>query len=145
MMKMSHNRVTITLLALSLALATTTGCTTKQMLATVGIGAAVGAGAAGVMYAKGDLEAEFDQDLKTVYKAADRTVRQRDYSVKESKLDSDKALVHAEIPGKDDNERTLKINLKKDGDKTHISIRVGIFGDEALSKSILDDIENNLK
>jgi hypothetical protein len=127
-----------------LCCAAATGCTGRQVLASVGIGAAAGAGVAGYAYAKGDLEADLKHDLDDVYKASLKVVDKRDYDLKDHDVDSNDGKVYAEIPDKDDNDRDLKINLREDGDKTHISIRVGVFGDEDLSKDILKDIEKLL-
>jgi hypothetical protein len=132
------------ILTLALACAVgTSGCTTKQVLATVGIGAAAGAGYAAYAYSKGDLEAKLDHKLDKVYDATLKVIEKRDYDLKDKDKDDDKARIEAEIPNKDD--KALKINLEEDGKETKISIRVGVFGDEDLSKSILRDIEDRLK
>ena len=135
-------KLTCALLIMALAV----GCSTRQVLTTLGVGAAVGAGVAGVYYVKGDLESNHDNNIGEVHRASMSTMQSRGYTVTQNDLDAAAGRIDAEIPAVGtDKARDLTIKLtRKERDLTHISIRVGIFGDEALSQAILDDIEARL-
>ncbi|HOR29383.1 MAG TPA: DUF3568 family protein [Candidatus Sumerlaeota bacterium] len=122
------------------------GCSWRGFWTGVGLAGAAGAGAAAVYYAKGDLEADLDDDLAHVHKAAHRTLLERGYDVKENELDALEGRLVADIPGLDDEKnRSVKILTERTASAlTHISIRVGTFGDEDLSRAILDDIGADL-
>jgi len=134
-------------LCIVLIAASLVGCSTKQVLATLGIGAVVAGGAAAVYYVKGDLEYDLDNDIDRVYRASIRVMDDRDYPVTESDVGDAKGRIEASMPaGGGEKEHNLTINMeRKDEYLTHISIRVGVFGDEALSRAILDDIKSRLR
>ena len=118
------------------------GCSTKQVFTSLGLGAAAGAGIAAVYYAKGDLEADHDRNIESVYKSAVSAVEKRNYIVTSKNVSESSADIKAVIPASgDEKERDLTIKMtRKEENVTHISIRVGVFGDEALSHALLDDI-----
>ncbi len=122
------------------------GCSWTQVLATAGLGAAAGAGIAAVYYTKGDLEADLDYDLERIETASLSVLENRAYRVTDKTGDEKSRRIKATIPAAgDEEERDLTIILeRKKGDISHIFIRVGIFGDESLSRAILYDIESNL-
>lgn len=106
-------------------------------------GAAAGAG--GVSYAKGDLVYTVDDEPNDVHDAVLKTIRQRAYFLEVQQQTALKSKVKAKMPGKDGTRITLTIKLKRtDFNGTWISVRVGKFGDEGLSRAILDDIRDNL-
>lgn len=119
---------------------TLTGCTWKQMLTTVGLGAAAGAGVAGYYYVEGDLEADIEDDIDDVYDATLEALDDEGWDVEDKDLDDEDGKIVAE---KGDDTVTIKLK-EKDDDETHVSIRVGTFGDEEKSEDILDAIEDRL-
>ena len=120
------------------------GCSWRQVLTTVGLGAAAAGGAAAIYYVKGDLEADIDHDVNHVYKASLSAMEQRDYKVTDKNIGDASGRIEATIPATgSEKERDLTIKLERKEEKvTHISIRVGTFGDESLSRAILDDIQS---
>jgi hypothetical protein len=122
------------------------GCSTGQVLTSLGLGAAAGAGVAAVYYAKGDLEADIDHDIERVYKASLSAMEKRGYAVSEKTVAEEAGRIEAAIPAIGaDNEHDLTIKLDRKEEKvTHISVRVGVFGNESLSRAILDDIQAKL-
>ncbi|MFH0793986.1 MAG: DUF3568 family protein [bacterium] len=129
-----------------LILACAAGCSTRQVLTTLGLGVAAGAGAATVYYVKGDLEYDLAHNVNDVYWATLTTMEKRDYSVTTKNFNDATGRIEAVIPAKGgDKEHDLTIKLeRKEENLTHISIRVGVFGDESLSRAILDDIQSKL-
>lgn len=146
---------TVKLAVVSLLLATT-ACSSRAFWTGAGIAGAAAAGAAAVFYAKGDLEADFEQELDEVYAAALETVEERGYRIEDRDIGPEKARIDAIVPSvtTDAEERVpvgdkadpadLKIRIGRKDGLTHISIRVGIMGDEDLSRAVLSDIERNL-
>lgn len=131
----------IRLLALATLVAfTLTGCSWKQMLATVGLAGLAAGGVGAYYYLEGDLEADIDEDIEDVYHASLDALDDEGWDVEDKDLDDDEAEIIAE---KDDEKVTLKLE-EKDDDETHLTIRVGTFGDEDESKEILDAIEDKL-
>jgi hypothetical protein len=128
------------LLALAvLAAFTLTGCTWRQALATVGLAGVAAGGVAGYYYVKGDLEAERDKDIKAVHKAAQKGLVDKGYKIDSQTVDAVEGRIEASKGGDD---KKVIVKTKKLGSgNTHISIRVGTFGDEALSKDILAAID----
>ncbi len=121
------------------------GC--RGLWTALGITAAAGVGAAAVYYAMGDLETDFDDDLDDLYSATVDALEERGYTIDatETELRTDEADVEATIPAVgDEDERDVSVHLERDGAKTSMSIRVGLVGDEKLSRAILDSIEAEL-
>lgn len=131
----------VRLLALSTLVAfTLTGCSWKQVLATVGLAGVAAGGVAGYYYLEGDLEADIDEDLDKVYDATLKALDEEGWDVEDKDKDDDEAKIVGE---KDDEKVTITME-EKDDDETHMKIRVGTFGDEDASKDILDAIEDKL-
>jgi len=121
--------------ALAGSLALTSGCFL------VAVGAAAGAGAGAVAYEKGDLTATLAHHVDHVTTATDSALQQMQLvKVNESRDDVSAALT---ARTSDDKKIEIKITRNSD-DTTKIDIRVGTFGDEALSRAILDKIKSNL-
>ena len=107
-------------------------------------GAAAGVG--GVSYAKGDLVYTVDDDSNDVHDAVLKTMRQRAYFVEVQEQTALKGKIKAKMPARDGTRVTLTVKLKRtDFDGTRISVRVGKFGDEGLSRAIMEDIRDNLE
>jgi hypothetical protein len=102
---------------------------------------AAGAAGAGVAWVRGALETNLETDLDRAYRASQEAVRELEFApISERKSGVDAALVARTALDK-----RIEVIMKRVGDKsTHVSIRVGLFGDEALSLAILDRIKQNL-
>jgi predicted small secreted protein len=113
-----------------------TGC-----LAAAAVGGAAAAGAGTVAYIKGELKATEDASLNKTWSATVAAIDDLQFLVT-NKLKDD---VSAELDAKTADNKTVKIQLKRvTGSLTDISIRIGTFGDESLSRYILSKIEARL-
>lgn len=102
----------------------------------------VGGAAAGTtLYVKGDLETELSHGVEEVAAATERALNNLGLRVKSSEVSGLDAVIESETAGDDD--IVIKIEAE-DKDESHISIRVGVFGDETLSHRILREIEDEL-
>src|SRR5262245_842241 len=127
-------RVTLVLLCSALLLATS-GCLLFVA------GAAAGAGAAGYAYANGVLKATEPSPLDNVWSATIGAMKDLQYSVTKQAKDA----LTGDLTARTATDKKIEIQLKKLSDNsTEISIRVGTFGDENLSRVILDKIKNRL-
>ena len=113
----------------------TTGC------AMFVLGAAAGAGAAGVAYAKGDLQARVKADPRAVEKASVKAFE----ALGVRTVSSVGTGVDAQVIGRtaSDTKITIKAESRAPGDSL-LSIRIGAFGDEAMSRRIHDEIKKHL-
>lgn len=120
------------LLAVGL-IALTSGC------AALVVGGAAGA-VGSVAYVRGELKATVESPLEKTWKATQESMRDLEFVVTLSEKDALEARVEAEGVAK-----TIKVVLKELGPKTtDVRIRVGVFGDEAISRRVLDTIKRNL-
>ena len=103
---------------------------------------AVGAaGATAVAYAKGDLEANLNAPLTRAIAATDGAL----YYLRLMKVDENRGENGVTMTIRDPDDKKVVIKLKPESPAvTHISIRVGTFGDEARSNQILSEIEYSL-
>ena len=106
---------------------------------TYAIGAAAGVGT--VLYVKGDLETAREESLDEVYAASIEAMEDLEFTVKEEQKDALQGKIEAEMA--DGKNVKIKVKTTKEG-TTSLSIRVGLFGDEELSRLILEEIEGNL-
>jgi hypothetical protein len=100
-------------------------------------GAAVGT----VGYVSGDLEASVEGHFHQVVKAADQTIEEDSISVLSKDVSSYSVTYILKTPQND------KVDLKiiyATKNITNVTIRVGVFGDEPLSRRILKEIESRL-
>jgi hypothetical protein len=104
---------------------------------------AVGAGAAGtVAYVKGDLETTLDAGMDKSYAAALKSLEQLQIVPTQKLKDS----LSAEIIARRSDDTKITVKLTRVDDKlTKLSIRVGVFGDQAQSTTIYERIKQNLK
>jgi hypothetical protein len=106
------------------------------------VAVAVGAGAAGtVAYLAGDLEAVESRSLADVYEATLKALEQLELSTTKEAKDALSAVVIARDA--QDKKITIRLRAPAEG-STKISIRVGVFGDEAKSRLIYQKIRDNL-
>ena len=128
-------RRAIVLLAVALAASLSAGCA----LLAIGAGAAAGAGT--VAYLKGELKANVDAPLDKVLKAAEEAVKEAQYTV----VERTEAVARGKILAKAAGDKRIEVNLRKLTPKaTEIGIRAGVFGDEAVSRQILQAIQKRL-
>jgi hypothetical protein len=119
------------------------------LLAGVAVGAsgcllaAVGAGAAGtVAYVKGELEATLNAGIDQSYAAALNALDQLQLMPTQKLKDS----LSAEIIARTSDDTKITVKLARVDDKiTKLTIRVGVFGDQAQSTTIYEHIKQNLK
>jgi hypothetical protein len=103
--------------------------------------AAAGAAGAGVAWIRGALETNVERDLDRVYRATQAAVRGLEFAV----VTERKSSVDATVVARTALDKKVEVILKQAGSKTtHVSIRVGIFGDETMSLAILDRIKAEL-
>ena len=113
-----------------------TGC-----LAAAAVGGAAAAGAGTVAYIKGELKATEEASLDKTWEATVGAIDELQFLV----INKLKDAVSAELEAKTADNKTVKIELKRvAGNLTDISIRIGTFGDETLSRYILSKIEARL-
>lgn len=139
---MIHHR-TARFLAMLLAIAVLgTGCSWRAFWTTLGLAGAAGVGAAAVYYSKGDLEADFDEDIRDVYDASKATMQRRGYDIAEDRVNRDEGL----ITGRTDDDKRIRLSLnERSGNRTRMKIRIGTVGDEAASRNLYDDIREELR
>jgi hypothetical protein len=111
------------------------GCVTGVLVA----GAAVGVG--GIAYEKGELRSTQNGSLDQTWEATQAAVQELQLPV----VDKTKDGLNAQLEARTGNDKKIHIRLKKEGEAlTEIRIRIGTFGDEAQSRSILDAIKKRL-
>ena len=130
---LSRLRVVCAALLLGATVAfTTTGCVAV---------AAAGAAGASVAWIRGALEVNLEDSLDDVYGATRKAIRGLEFAP----VNERKSGVDATVVARTALDKRVEVILKRVGDKTtHVSIRVGVFGDEAMSLSILDRIKGGL-
>ena len=102
------------------------------------VGGAAGAGT--VAYLKGELKTNEDVPLDKLWNATQTTIKEMGFTVKTEEKDA----LSAKLVALTADDKTININLKMRNDYlTEISIRVGTFGDESLSKKILEEIKKH--
>ena len=120
--------------ATSLAVASS-GC------AALWVGAGVAAGAGTVAYVRGSLVSTEAASIKVAWQATLTAMGDLQYTIAEQKKDA----LEASLVATTARNRTVRIKLDKATDSTTtVSIRVGTWGDEQLSRSILDAIRKRL-
>jgi len=130
-----RTRRAIVLLAIALVASLSAGCA----LLAIGAGAAAGAGT--VAYLKGELKANVDAPLAQAQKAAEEARKEMQYTV----VERTEAVARGKIVAKGAGDKRIEVSLRRLTPKaTEIGIRVGVFGDEALSRQVLQAIQKRL-
>jgi len=103
------------------------------------VGAA--AGAAGVAYIEGDLQAHLKADPRAIEKASLKAFEVMGIT----RISGSSSALDSEAIGRtaDDTKVAIKSKIETSGESS-LSIRIGTFGDEAMSRRILDEIEKQL-
>jgi len=126
--KLSVRRILVALL-LGVSAAGLTGC-----IAVV----AAGAAGTGVAWYSGRLEANLDQNIEAVFAASQKALTRLEFA----NISNKKSTVDAQLVSRTALDKKVEITLQKVTDRsTKVMIRVGVFGDETLSMSILDKIK----
>lgn len=116
-------------------------CVVCSILA--GCAGAVLAGAAGagsIAYIRGELKSVESASIDRVWAATLEASNEMGFTIVERDKDALTGRVKAVGAQKD-----IYINIKSLGDRTtEIRIRIGVFGDETMSRRILDEIRDNL-
>lgn len=102
---------------------------------------AAGAAGAGVAYVRGTLEANLEHDLEDVFKASQRALADLEFA----KINDRKSGVDAQLVARTALDKKVEIKLEKVTPRTtKVTVRVGVFGDETLSTTILEKIRSRL-
>ena len=105
----------------------------------LGGGAAGGAGA--VAYKHGELHSVEAASFERTWEAAQEAMRDLGFAVTDQEKDPDSAKLEARTKDNDE----VKVRLEAtSATATEIRIRVGTFGNEALSRVILEKIKRNI-
>lgn len=101
------------------------------------VGAALGAGAA-VAYSRGTLTAWLDAGFDKTLAATHRAVQELGFA----KIGEETEGVLTTVTVRTNTDKKIEITLGRGGDRlTHVEIRAGLLGDEALSRAVLDKIK----
>ena len=107
----------------------------------VAVGAIAVAGAGGWQYVKGEIKATEQAPLDRVWTATLDTMKDLEYPVTYKAKDA----LAGEVKVVNSSGTKIDINLKKiTNNSTEIRIRVGTFGDEPLSRTIIGRIEDHI-
>lgn len=101
---------------------------------------AAAGGAGTVAYVSGKLKATVSQDVPTVYAASMKAMDDLKIPVSSSGQDA----LSATLTARDAQDKKITIDIKRSGTTTDIVIRVGFWGDQAKSQTILDKIKSHL-
>ena len=103
--------------------------------AAVLLGGAAGAGT--ILYIKGELQSTEEVSLDTAWIATQTAIKDMEFVTGTTEKDA----ISAKLIAYTSDSREIQITLKRKTDKlTEIGIRVGTFGDESLSRLILENI-----
>lgn len=105
------------------------------------VAAAGVAGAGTVAYIRGELSSTLDAPYENVVRASNRGIQQLEFA----KISENKDALTAIIISRTADDKKIEVKVSKISDSTtRIQIRVGVFGNEALSLTVLDKIKENL-
>jgi hypothetical protein len=99
------------------------------------------AAAAGVAYVKGELQVHIDADPRTLATASQAAFE----ALEVSKISSAASALDLKIVGRTAGDKKIElIGTRSDAGGTDLSIRVGTFGDESISRQIHEQIKKHL-
>lgn len=125
----------ILVIVAALSLAVLNGC------ALLVVGGAAAAGAGTVVYLDGELKDTQNYSLEAVYSASLAGLKDMQFAV----VNSSKDTINAKILARTATDTKVQITLTKQSPTlTEIRIRVGTFGDEQMSRQLLDKIKAHL-
>jgi hypothetical protein len=124
------------------ALSSLSGCAMIASTAAIaGWTAGFGAAGAGVAYELGDLEATYDATPNDVVRASREVFEEMGFHHLLVTRTSEDGELTAETA---DTDRKVKLRFAREQNLTRVWIRIGIFGDEALSREVYDRIRTKL-
>ncbi len=130
-------KLLITVLMASL-LAFVSGCGTELLLA----GAGAGAGVGGYAWINGEVKTTEGASLDRTWNATLAAMKDLQFPVTSQAKDA----LEANLTARNASNTSISIKLKNlSNTSTEIRIRVGTFGDEALSRTILNKIDGRLQ
>lgn len=104
------------------------------------VGAAAGAGAGTYAYVNGELCSSEAVKLDKAWDATQAGVKDLGYNV----VEKQKVALEAHLTARGPGDKKVQVKLVKQSDTvTEIRIRVGTFGDESLSRQILNKIKSH--
>ena len=122
---------------LGLSLLVNTGCPPVI----IGVAAGVGVGAGTVAYVGGELKSTEKVSLDPAWGATQAAMGDLGFAITDRRKD----VFNAELNARGVEVKKIRIALKKISDNsTEFKIRVGVFGDEAKSRQILQTIKQRL-
>jgi len=99
------------------------------------------AGAGGIAYVKGGLEKNFDKKVSELHRAGLAGLKDLELFISDDEINLHSAYIIAET----DKEKEIRIDIEALTERSSkIKIRVGVFGNEVLSQSILNAIQKRL-
>lgn len=103
--------------------------------------AAVGAGAGAVAYVRGELTVTLNEKVADVGSAADKALKKLQFS----RVSEAKDALYQEYVARTADDKKVIVSAKSKGERlTELKIRVGTFGDENRSQTILEAIKAGL-
>jgi hypothetical protein len=106
------------------------------------VGAAAGAGVAGYAYVDGEEKATVSASMNQTWNASLAAMKDLEFPV----TDQAKDALEANLTARNASNTNISIKLKNlSNTSTEIRVRVGTFGDEALSRTILNKINSHLQ
>ena len=103
------------------------------------VGGGVGAGT--VAYLKGELKSTEEASIDKTWQAAQEAIKDLEFIVTSKGKDA----FSAKLIARDAGDQKIEIELKKVSEHlTRVTIRVGVFGDEPLSRLMLERLKKNL-
>ncbi len=107
----------------------------------VAVGAAGAAGAGAVAYVRGELDATVGNSYEATLSATNRALTDLQFA----RISETKDAFNAVLVARSAIDKKIEIKLTKSGEGlTRVQIRIGTFGDEPMSRAILDKIKSNL-
>ena len=104
------------------------------------VGGAAAAGAGTVAYVGGELKETEDVAYDTAYDATLTAMSDLHYAV----VDKSRILLTIKVVARTGGDKRIQVTLNKESATvTEIRIRVGTFGDESMSRQILDKIKSH--
>lgn len=106
------------------------------------VGAAAGAGAAGYAWVDGEIKTTESASMDRTWNAALAAMKDLEFPVTSQAKDA----LEANLTARNASNTSISIKLKNlSNTSTEIRIRVGTFGDESMSRLILNKINNHLQ
>ncbi len=115
------------------------GAALLQGCAALVVGAAAGAGT--IAYVNGEIETVLEASMDDAWLATEAAIKDLQFTVIETKKDS----ISADHVSQTAQEKKSHIRLNRETDETtRVRIRVDVFGNEELSRTILEKIKTHL-